>query len=194
MGLERARRNALSGLSQSTARLERRRAVVLDPIADGDLTDRHRHGRLGRWPDQSPEPSCPLRRRGRPRSRGSAARIRGSDIAGFHIYGESTPGAASTTRPYWRPYRPTSPESSPTDLATGVSARGVRPIGRLVLVDLAAALGGHLELGRQTVRHRRQRRSAQTTAVTIAAPPLPPAPFPNMTRLQYTYSTTRRTK
>ena len=30
--------------------------------------------------------------------------------------------------------------------------------------------------------------SAQTTAVTIAAPPLPPAPFPNMTRLQYTYT------
>jgi hypothetical protein len=29
---------------------------------------------------------------------------------------------------------------------------------------------------------------AQATAVTIAAPPLPPAPFPDMTRLQYTYS------
>jgi hypothetical protein len=29
---------------------------------------------------------------------------------------------------------------------------------------------------------------AQAAAVTIAAPPLPPAPFADMTRLRYTYS------
>lgn len=33
---------------------------------------------------------------------------------------------------------------------------------------------------------------AQTAAVTIAAPPLPPAPFPDMTRLSYTYSSTTK--
>ena len=120
--LQRACWDPLSGLSQSATRLERRRAVVLDPIADGDLTDRHRHRRLGRYPDPISRPSCPCPARQATLS-WLGGTYQGADIAGFHIYGEHTPGAVSTTRRSWRPCRPTSPESSPTGLATAVSAR-----------------------------------------------------------------------
>jgi hypothetical protein len=113
----------------------------------------------------------------------------GADIAGFHIYGETTPGGGidyttilATVPAYIAgivtdgfgyggfgqggfgqsagSYQWTSPP-----LSSGTWNWGVKPY------DTAGNEG-----------------SAQTTAVTIAAPPLPPAPFPNLTRLQYTYN------
>ncbi len=115
--------------------------------------------------------------------------FQGTDIAGFHVYGEDTPGGGidyttilATVPAYiagiitdgfgyggfgqggfGQSAGAYSWTSQP--LAPGTWNWGVKPF------DIAGNEG-----------------PAQTTAVTIAAPPLPPAPFANMTRLQYTYA------
>ncbi len=84
----------------------------------------------------------------------------GVDIAGFHIYGEAYPrcwyrlhdgaldSASVCRRNHYRRL-----------WLRRIRPGRIWPVGRHILLDLSAALGGHLELGRQTVRYRRQRRT-----------------------------------
>ena len=171
-------RHPASGVCQSAARLERRGAVVLGAVAASDRPDRHRYGRLGRYAQtnfQSELPASPGRLATLSWLGGT---FQGTDIAGFHVYGEDTPGGGidyttilATVPAYiagiitdgfgyggfgqggfGQSAGAYSWTSQP--LAPGTWNWGVKPF------DIAGNEG-----------------PAQTTAVTIAAPPLPPAPF-----------------
>jgi hypothetical protein len=113
----------------------------------------------------------------------------GADIAGFHIYGEQTPGGGIDYT---------------TNLATvpayvagiitdgfgygGFGQGGFGQSSGSYSWTSQALSGGTWNWGVKPFDSAGNEGSAETTAVTIAAPPLPPAPFPNSTRLQYTYT------
>ena len=97
--------------------------------------------------------------RGRPRSRGSAAPTKARTSPASTSTERAPREAESTTTPFWRPCRHTSPASSPTVLDTADSARGDSASRPARTPGRRTTLRRHLELGGQTVRHRRQRRA-----------------------------------
>jgi hypothetical protein len=114
----------------------------------------------------------------------------GADIAGFNIYGEHTPGAGID----YTTVLATVPAYVAGIITEGFGYGGFGQGGfgqsagmySWTSQPLAA---GTWNWGVKPNDTAGNEGSAQSTAVTIAAPPLPPAPFPNMTRLNYTYST-----
>ena len=66
--------------------------------------------------------------------------------------------------------------------------RRVWPISRAVHVDLAATVrAGPASWGVKAFDTAGNEGAGQTIAASITSPPSPPAPLPNMTRLEYTY-------
>ena len=134
-------------------------------------------------------PSWPLPRCGRLRSRGSGARFKDADIAGFHIYGEHTPGGGID----YTAILATVPAYVAGIITDGFGYGGFgqggfgQSAGSYSWTSQPLS-GGTWNWGVKPFDTAGNEGSAQTTAVTITAPPLPPAPFPNMTRLQYTYN------
>lgn len=117
----------------------------------------------------------------------------GADIAGFHVYGEPSPGGGID----YSTIVATVPAYVAGIITDGFGYGGFGQGG----FGQSAALyswtsqplsGGTWNWGIKPFDTAGNEGSAQTTAVTIAAPPLPPAPFSNMTRLQYTYSQSAR--
>jgi hypothetical protein len=113
----------------------------------------------------------------------------GVDIAGFHIYGEQTPGGGIV----YTAILGTVPAYVAGIITDGFGYGG---FGQGGFGQSSASYswtsqplsGGTWNWGVKPFDTAGNEGPAQTTAVTIAAPPLPPAPFSNMTRLQYTYS------
>jgi hypothetical protein len=117
----------------------------------------------------------------------------GTDIAGFHVYGEHTPGGGID----YTAILATVPAYVAGIITDGFGYGG---FGQGGFGQSAASYswtsqslsGGTWNWGIKPFDTAGNEGSAQTIAVTIAAPPLPPAPFPNATRLQYTYNTSTR--
>jgi hypothetical protein len=113
----------------------------------------------------------------------------GADIAGFHVYGEETPGGGID----FTTILATVPAYVAGIITDGFGYGGFgqggfgQSAGSYSWTSQPLS-GGTWNWGIKPFDTAGNEGSAQTTAVTIAAPPLPPAPFPNMTRLQYTYS------
>jgi hypothetical protein len=113
----------------------------------------------------------------------------GVDIAGFHIYGEQTPGGGID----YTTILATVPAYIAGIITDGFGYGGFgqggfgQSSGSYSWTSQALS-GGTWNWGVKPFDTAGNEGSAQTTAVTIAAPPLPPAPFPNMTRLQYTFN------
>jgi len=115
--------------------------------------------------------------------------FQGADIAGFHIYGEETPGGGIDY---------TTLLGTVTAYVGGIITDGFGYGGfgqggfgqsaGLYSWTSQPLYGGTWNWGVKPFDRAGNEGSAQTAAVTIAAPPLPPSPFSNMTRLQYTYS------
>jgi hypothetical protein len=113
----------------------------------------------------------------------------GADIAGFHIYGELSPGAGID----YTTVLATVPAYVAGIITEGFGYGG---FGQGGFGQSAGAYswtsqplsGGTWNWGVKPFDTAGNEGPAQATAVTIAAPPLPPAPFPDMTRLNYTYS------
>ena len=112
-----------------------------------------------------------------------------ADIAGFHIYGEHTPGAGID----YTTILATVPAYVAGIITDGFGYGGFgqggfgQSAGSYSWTSQPLS-GGTWNWGVKPFDTAGNEGSAQTTAVTIAAPPLPPAPFPNVTRLQYTYN------
>ncbi len=117
----------------------------------------------------------------------------GTDIAGFHIYGEQTPGAGID----YTTILATVPAYVAGIITDGFGYGGFgqggfgQSAGSYSWTSQPLA-GGTWNWGIKPFDTAGNEGLPQTTAVTIAAPPLPPAPFPNATRLQYTYNRTTR--
>ena len=94
------------------------------PVPDGNFTDRHRHRRLGRYSDQLSDRTASSPRHGRRCCPGWGAHTRGPTSPVSTSTESTRLEEGSITRPSWRLCRPTSRGSSPTGLATVVSARG----------------------------------------------------------------------
>jgi hypothetical protein len=113
----------------------------------------------------------------------------GLDIAGFHIYRERTPGGGID----YTTILATVPAYVAGIITDGFGYGGFgqggfgQSAGSYSWTSQPLS-GGTWSWGIKPFDTAGNEGSAQTTAVTIAAPPLPPAPFPNMTRLQYTFS------
>ena len=110
----------------------------------------------------------------------------GADIVGFHIYGRNTRGR----------HRLHDGRGDRAGLRRGnhhgrVRLRRLRPRGYGQSAGATrgprSRSGGTWNWGVKPFDTAGNEGPAQTAAVTIAAPPLPPAPFSDMTRLQYTY-------
>jgi hypothetical protein len=113
----------------------------------------------------------------------------GADIAGFHIYGETTPGGGID----YTTILATVPAYVAGIVTDGFGYGGFGQGG----FGLSAGSytwtsqplsGGTWNWGIRSFDIAGNEGSAQTTAVAVSAPPLPPAPLPNATRLQYTYN------
>ena len=112
----------------------------------------------------------------------------GVDIAGFHIYGEQTPGGGID----YTMILATVPAYIAGMITDGFGYGG---FGQGRFSQSAGAYswtsrplsGGTWTWGVKPFDTAGNEGSAEITAVTIAAPPSPPAPFPDMTRLKYTY-------
>jgi hypothetical protein len=115
--------------------------------------------------------------------------FQGADIAGFHIYREPTPGAGID----YTTIAATVPAYIAGIITDGFGYGGFgqgafgQSAGSYSWTSQPLA-GGTWNWGVKAFDTAGNEGSALTAAVTIAAPPLPPAPFPNMTRLQYTYN------
>jgi hypothetical protein len=113
----------------------------------------------------------------------------GVDIAGFHIYGEQTPGGGIN----YTTILATVPAYVAGMITDGFGYGG---FGQGGMGQSAGAYswtsqplsGGNWNWAVKPFDIAGNEGPAQAAAVTIAAPPLPPAPFPDMTRLRYTYS------
>jgi hypothetical protein len=112
----------------------------------------------------------------------------GVDIAGFHIYGEQTPGGGID----YTTILATVPAYIAGMITDGFGYGG---FGQGGFGQSAGAYswtsqpvsGGTWNWGVKPFDTAGNEGPAMTAAVTIAAPPLPPAPFSGTTRLQYTY-------
>ena len=112
----------------------------------------------------------------------------GADIAGFHVYGESTPGGGLNDA--------TALVSMPAYVAGIITdGFGYGGFGQGGFGQSAGSYswtsqplsGGTWNWGVKPFDSAGNEGPLETVAVTISAPPLPPAPFPNLTRLQYSY-------
>jgi hypothetical protein len=112
-----------------------------------------------------------------------------ADIAGFHVYGEQTPGGGIS----YTTILATVPAYVAGIITDGFGYGG---FGQGGFGQSAGSYswtspplsGGTWNWGIKPFDTAGNEGPAQTTAVTIAAPPLPPAPFTNTNRLQYTHS------
>ena len=117
----------------------------------------------------------------------------GTDIAGFHIYGEHTPGGGID----YTTILATVPAYVAGIITDGFGYGGFgqggfgQSAGSYSWTSQPLS-GGTWNWGIKPFDTAGNEGSAQTTAVTIAAPPLPPAPFSNATRLQYAYNSSSR--
>jgi hypothetical protein len=110
-------------------------------------------------------------------------------IAGFHIYGEQFPGSGID----YATVLATVPAYIAGIITDGFGYGG---FGQGGFGQAAGAYswtsqplsGGTWNWGVKPFDTAGNEGPAQTAAVTIAAPPVPPAPFTDMTRLQYTYN------
>jgi hypothetical protein len=114
-----------------------------------------------------------------------------ADIAGFHIYGEDTPGGGID----YTTILATVPAYVAGIITDGFGYGGFGQGGfgqssALYSWTSQPLSAGTWNWGVKPFDTAGNEGPAQTTTVTIAAPPLPPAPFSNMTRLQYTFSQT----
>jgi hypothetical protein len=112
----------------------------------------------------------------------------GADIAGFHVYGEHTPGGGID----FTTILTTIPAYIVGIITDGFGYGG---FGQGGFGQSAGCYswtsqplsGGTWNWAVKPFDTAGNEGPAQTTAVTISAPPLPPAPFPNASRLQYMY-------
>jgi hypothetical protein len=113
----------------------------------------------------------------------------GADIAGFHIYGETTPGGGID----YTNILATVPAFIAGVITDGFGYGG---FGQGGFGQSAGSYswtsnplsGGTWNWGVTPFDVSGNEGSPRTAAVAISAPPLPPAPFPNATRLQYTFN------
>jgi hypothetical protein len=117
--------------------------------------------------------------------------FQGADIAGFHIYGEVTPGGGID----YTTVLTTIPAYVAGIITDGFGYGGFGQGGFSQSAGVYSwtsqpLSGGVWNWAVKSFDNAGNEGSAQTVAVAITAPPLPPGPFPNMTRLQYTYERT----
>jgi len=113
----------------------------------------------------------------------------GSDIAGFHVYGEHSPGSGID----YTTILGTVPAYTAGMITDGFGYGGFGQGGFGESAGSYSWTSGTLtsgtwQWGVKPYDQAGNEGTAQTTAVGITAPPLPPAPFPDRTRLHYTYS------
>jgi hypothetical protein len=114
-----------------------------------------------------------------------------ADLAGFHVYGELTPGGGID----WTTILSTIPAYTAGIITDGFGYGGYRQGGYGAAAGSYSWTSGPLSSGTWNwavipFDSAGNEGSAQMTAVAITAPPLPPAPFPNTTRLHYGYDST----
>jgi hypothetical protein len=117
----------------------------------------------------------------------------GTDIAGFRIYGEQIPGGGID----YTTVVATVPAYVAGIVTDGFGYGGFgqggfgQAAGSYTWTSQPLS-GGNWQWGVKRFDTAGNEGSPQTATVTVSAPPLPPAPFPDMSRMQYSYDSSTK--